>query len=425
MTTKSVKSLAGRRILVAATGSIAAIKTPILVSALIQSGADVRCIITPSASQLVSPLSLSTLSRNRCYQDESQWESSNSRPLHISLAEWAEIIVIAPLSASSLAKWVHGLGDGLLASVLLASETPVLAAPAMNTGMWRNDAVKRNWELLNQNPGVLTLPPSEGLLACDRIGDGRMVNTDIIQLAIENTFLNQESHGHIKKDLIGLNLLVTAGPTIEKLDPARYVTNKSSGKMGVLLAQAAKFRGGEVNLIHGPLQFSESLLEGLNTFPITNSSEMQDELMNLKASADFIVMAAAVSDFRSKSGASQKKIPKIEFISNLAENLEIVPDLLCDLTSKSHSKQLILGFSALTGKSSEIKQAGEVKRIAKNCDLLFANPVDIPEQGFGSDFNSGVLLGANGFEMDFPVLSKLSLANKLLDELFNMKSKFL
>ena len=423
MSNKEVKSLTARRLLVAATGSIAAIKTPILVSSLIKLGAEVRCIITPSASKFVSPLSLSTLSRNRCYQDEDQWNPIEAKPLHIELAEWAEIIVIAPLSANSLAKWVHGLGDSLLASVLLASEKPVLVAPAMNTGMWANDAVKNNWELLQRNPRVLSLAPSEGLLACDRVGDGRMMNTDLIQLAIESTFLNIKKNGHLKKDLIGLNLLITAGPTIENLDPARQITNKSSGKMGVLLAQAAKFRGADVDLIHGPIKYEKSFLEGLNTFEIRTASEMKDRLINLKMTADWIVMAAAISDFRSKSVPSKQKINKENFLNTLNESLEIVPDLLSEVTSKRNSKQLILGFSALTGTDAEIKKAGELKCIAKGCDLLLANPIDRDDRGFESDFNSGFLLDPNGLVANFPLLSKLSLANKLLDQLFNMKSK--
>tara|TARA_Y100001968_G_scaffold332958_1_gene393275 strand:+ start:1651 stop:2928 length:1278 start_codon:yes stop_codon:yes gene_type:complete len=423
MSIKEVKSLSGKRILVGVTGSIAAIKTPILISSLIKSGAEVRCIITPSGSKFISPLSLSTISRNRCYQDEDQWNPREAKPLHIELAEWAEIIVIAPLSATSLAKWVYGLGDGLLASVLLASETPVLAAPAMNTGMWSNDAVKSNWERLQNKPKVLCLAPSEGLLACDRFGDGRIISTDVIQLAIESTFLTTKNNGHLKKDLIGLNILVTAGPTIEALDPARQITNKSSGIMGSLLAQAAKFRGAEVDFIHGPVEYEQSFLEGLNTFQITTANEMRDRIMQLKPKADWIIMAAAISDFRSKSGPSKQKINKTNFFNTLAQNLELVPDLLSEITSNRKKGQLILGFSAITGTDEEIKKAGELKIFNKDCDLLFANPIDKPNQGFGSEFNSGFLLGPNGLVESFPVLSKLSLANKLLDQLFNMKSK--
>ena len=192
MSINDIHSLKGRRVLIAASGSIAAVKTPLLVSALIQAGASVKCVVTPSATHLVSPLALATLSRHRFYQDADQWSSTESRPLHIALAEWAEIIVVAPLSASSLARWTQGLADGLLASLLLASECPIIAAPAMNTGMWENLSVQKNWKNLVSNPQVLALTPSAGLLACDRLGDGRMIAIEVIQIAIASGLLNKD-----------------------------------------------------------------------------------------------------------------------------------------------------------------------------------------------------------------------------------------
>ena len=182
--------LKDKKILVIATGSIAAIKTPILISNLIKQGAEVRCVITPSASKLVSPLSLSTLSRHRCYQEEDQWYPIQARPLHIELAEWADFIVVAPLSASSLSRWVNGLSEGLAASILLASEKPVIAAAAMNTGMWANKAIQDNWDKLKSYKNIIALAPTEGLLACDRIGEGKMTSHHLIELAIESACIN-------------------------------------------------------------------------------------------------------------------------------------------------------------------------------------------------------------------------------------------
>ena len=210
MKTDSTKPLEGRRLLVAASGSVAAVKTPLLVSNLIKAGADVRCLITPSAAKLVSPLALATLSRHRCYQDEDQWKASEPRPLHITLAEWAEVIIIAPLSASTLSRWTQGLGEGLLSSVLLACECPVIAAAAMNTAMWSHPAVKKNWIELNNYLKVLTLCPQKGLLACDRIGEGKMAEPELIQLAIESALIQTKSNGHLKKDLEGLNFLISS-----------------------------------------------------------------------------------------------------------------------------------------------------------------------------------------------------------------------
>ena len=174
MRTDKASSLYGRRVLVAVSGSIAAVKTPLLVSALVKAGAEVRCLVTPSGAALVSPVALASLSRHRCYLEADQWNPTAPRPLHIELAEWAELTIVAPLSASSLARWSQGSADGLLASVLLATEGPVIAAPAMNTAMWRHPAVQRNWLQIQEFPKVVPLLPTSGLLACDRVGDGRM-----------------------------------------------------------------------------------------------------------------------------------------------------------------------------------------------------------------------------------------------------------
>ena len=193
-------ALQGRRILVAVSGSIAAVKTPLLVSALVKSGAQVRCVVTPSAAQLVSAVALASLSRHRCYQDDDQWDPREPRPLHVALAEWAELVIVAPLSASTLARWTQGLGDGLLASLLLACECPVVAAAAMNTGMWSQPAVRRNWALLAEDPRVLRLAPESGLLACDRIGDGRMADPELIRLAAESALLTHASNGSLPWD---------------------------------------------------------------------------------------------------------------------------------------------------------------------------------------------------------------------------------
>ena len=415
--------LKGLKLLVAASGSIAAVKTPLLVSELIQAGAEVKCVVTPSGTKLISPLSLSTLSRNKCFQDKDQWNPEEPKPLHISLSEWADIIIVAPLSASSLSRWVNGLADNLLASILLASESPIIAAAAMNTGMWQNSGVRKNWELLDDYPQVVKLSPSTGLLACDRIGEGKMISNEIIELAIESVFIRKNNQSQLKKDLIGLKVLVTAGPTIEKLDPARHLSNKSTGRMGVLIAQAAKLRGASVDLIHGELQLPISLIEGLNTFEISNGLEMQKALKKLQPLADVIVMAAAVSDLRNKSKEVSSKLRKEILIKSFQENLEIVPDLLSEVNSRKSNNQVSLAFSALTGSDKEIQELGEAKRIKKSCDLLMANPIDRLDQGFGNNPNGGFLLGPNKMVLKMEVQSKLKLAHKLLDEILLSRVK--
>ncbi len=421
MTVETKPPLNGRRLLIGASGSIAAVKTPLLVSALIKAGAEVRCIVTPSAARLVSPISLATLSRHRCYQDDDQWSSQEAKPLHIALAEWAEVIIAAPLSASSLARWAQGLGDGLLASTLLASECPVIAAPAMNTGMWENPSIQNNWRTIQKDSRALTLSPASGLLACDRIGDGRMVDPELIQLAITSGLINTDKYGFLKKDWLGKKLLVTSGPTVEALDPARLITNRSSGLMGVLLAQAARLRGAQVDLIHGPLQLSKGLIDGLNTHPVNDSLDMQKSLTLLQPSADAVVMAAAVADIRRKGGAISNKLSKEDLLASMSSAFEAVPDLLGEMVQRRTNGQILLGFAALTGNDFELEKLGKEKKLRKGCDLLMANPIDRIGQGFEKNANGGFLLGPKGMVKSIPVTSKLDLAHQLLDALIALK----
>ena len=413
-------ALSGKKILVAVTGSIAAVKAPILVSRLIKAGAEVKCVLTQSATNLVSPLSLSTLSRNKCYQDKDQWADSQTKPLHIALAEWAELIIVAPLSATSLSKFTSGSADGLLASILLASQSQIVMAAAMNTSMWENQSVKKNWNYVKTIDQVITLEPSEGLLACDRVGDGKMVNLDIIEMASESAFIFHAENKFLTKDLKDIRFLISAGPTVEALDAARQLTNRSSGKMGVLIAQAAKLRGAEVDLVHGPVSVQQDLLEGLNTYPVRSSNEMGAKIDDLQPSAQVIVMAAAVSDFKNNS-PSEKKISKEFFLKSVFDDLEMTSDLIKNQTKKKLENQIFLGFAAETGSDNEIIEKGEKKRVSKGCDLLMANPIDRAGQGFDENFNSGFLLGPKKMVKKLSFSTKLAISHELLDEIRNLK----
>ena len=413
-------SLSGKKILVAVTGSIAAVKAPILVSRLIKAGAEVKCVITQSATNLVSPLSLSTLSRNKCYQDKDQWADSQTKPLHIALAEWAELIIVAPLSATSLSKFTSGSADGLLASILLASQSQIVMAAAMNTSMWENQSVKKNWNYVKTIDQVITLEPSAGLLACDRVGDGKMVNLDIIEMASESAFIFHAENKFLTKDLTDIRFLISAGPTVEALDAARQLTNRSSGKMGVLIAQAAKLRGAEVDLVHGPVSVQQDLLEGLNTYPVRSSNEMGAKIDDLQPSAQVIVMAAAVSDFKNNS-PSEQKISKEFFLKSIFDDLEMTSDLIKNQTKKKLENQIFLGFAAETGSDNEIIEKGEKKRVSKGCDLLMANPIDRAGQGFDENFNSGFLLGPKKMVKKLSFSTKLAISHQLLDEIRNLK----
>ena len=413
-------SLSGKKILVAVTGSIAAVKAPILVSRLIKAGAEVKCVITQSAANLVSPLSLSTLSRNKCYQDKDQWADSQTKPLHIALAEWAELIIVAPMSATSLSRFTSGSADGLLASILLASQSQIIMAAAMNTSMWEHQSVKKNWNYVKNIDQVITLEPSEGLLACDRVGDGKMVSLDIIELASESAFIFHEENKFLTKDLKDIRFLISAGPTVEALDAVRQITNRSSGKMGVFIAQAAKLRGAEVDLVHGPVSVQKDLLEGLNTYPVRSSNEMESKIDDLQPSAQVIVMAAAISDFKNNS-PSEQKISKEFFLKSIFDNLEMTSDIIKNQTRKKLENQIFLGFAAETGSDNEIIEKGENKRVSKGCDLLMTNPIDRAGQGFDENFNSGFLLGPKKMVKNLSFSTKLAISHQLLDEIRNLK----
>ncbi|WP_115024982.1 bifunctional phosphopantothenoylcysteine decarboxylase/phosphopantothenate--cysteine ligase CoaBC [Synechococcus sp. UW69] len=421
MRTDKASSLYGRRVLVAVSGSIAAVKTPLLVSALVKAGAEVRCLVTPGGAALVSPVALASLSRHRCYLEADQWHPTAPRPLHIELAEWAELTIVAPLSASSMARWSQGSADGLLASVLLATEGPVIAAPAMNTAMWRHPAVQRNWLQIQEFPKVIPLLPVSGLLACDRVGDGRMADPTLIQLAAESVFSRGPDAPVATRDWSGISLLVSAGPTQETIDAARFLSNRSSGRMGVLLAQAARFRGATVQLVHGPLDLPDAWLEGLQCTPVESAAELSSELQLALPTSDVLVMAAAVADLR-REAASEEKMPKKQLQDVLSSGWTEVPDLLSNLTRQRRPGQLVLGFSALTGDDTHLLEKAESKRLEKGCDLMMVNPVDRDGQGFGNQPNGGWLLG-EGWNRNLPVTTKLTLSHQLLDALLKLRDQ--
>ena len=414
--------LRGRRVLVAACGSIAAVKTPLLVSALVQAGAQVRCVLTESAARLVSPVALATLSRQPCLQDADQWDAARPRPLHIELAEWADLVVVAPLSATSLSRWVRGDGEGLLASLLLACECPVLAAAAMNTAMWNHTAVRRNWDLLHDDPRVLPLAPEGGLLACDRVGTGRMADPGKIELAASSALLQADAEGLLKSDWRGRHLLISSGPTLESLDSVRFLSNRSSGRMGVLLAQAAHLRGATVDLVHGPLKVPQSWLEGLQCHSVVGSMEMDQVLQDLQPEADAVVMCAAVADVQRACLGDVEKLPKDRLIASMEDGWQLVPDLLQGLVSRRVEGQSLLGFAALAGTEQQLLELGRSKHRAKGCDLLMVNPIDRPGQGLDSALNSGWLLGPGDRHQQCPLEDKLVLSHRLLDRLLELEN---
>ena len=340
--------------------------------------------------------------------DADQWSHTAARPLHVELAEWAELVLLAPLSATTLGRWRHGLGDTLLASLLLATEAPVLAAAAMNTAMWGSPGVARNWQALQAFERVLPLGPADGLLACDRQGTGRMAEPAALLLALESL-----ACWGWRRDWQGLRLLVTAGPTREWLDPARCLSNPSTGRMGVLLAQSARLRGAAVQLVHGPLQVDPAWLEGLQCHPVETGQQLQQALQQLQPAADAIAMAAAVADHRLSTPFIHKP-DKADLAAALQSGWEPVPDLLRELVERRPAGQRILGFAAHSG---DVLPQARAKFARKGCDLLFANPIDRPDAGFGSAANQGWLLGPGDAVVRIEPMGKLALAHQLLTAL--------
>jgi len=393
----------GRRILVAGCGSIAAVKLPQLVSSLVQHGAQVRCVLSPKAEQFVSPLALASLSRHPCSLEAHQWDPCQPRPLHIALAEWAELVLVAPLSVTTMARLVHGLADTLLSSTLLASQAPLLVAPAMNTAMWEAPAVQANWQALCHWPRLLPLEPSSGLLACDSRGMGRLPELELI---LQGTRAALVTGG--VADLKGLRILCSAGPTREFLDPVRCLTNPSSGRMGVAMALMARLRGAAVELVHGPLSnVPPSWLEPLETCPVVSAAEMGAALAQRLPQVDGLVMAAAVAD-HGPGLTSSVKWPKGALPNPLP--LQEVADLSAGLASQLRRDQWMLGFAAQQGLD---RARALEKQERKGFDWIFLNAIDLAGQGFGQQTNGGILLWGDGREQGLNTQDKAALAGAI------------
>ena len=408
------------KVLILITGSIAAVRIPLLASQLVKENFEVKCVLSKNAENLVRPLSLSILSRNSCILENDQWLSHQSRPLHIELSSWADILIVAPLTATTLSKWINGNAEGLIPSTLIANTKPVIVAPAMNTKMWMNKAVQSNYKLLENYINVLTLQPTEGLLACDEVGVGKMPTNDFIQLAIE--FILTQNRLPFRKDLLSKKFLITGGCTLENIDPARNITNKSSGTMGLLLAQVARFRGAQVKYIHGPLKIDKDITHGIKRFEIKTSDDLLNAIQNEISDSDYFFMNAAVSDFK-MSLSNSEKIPKSKIEEYLKKNLEIVPDILKKISKSKKYNQVFVGFCAFTGPIEKARMTIKEKIINKGCDYIFANPIDLIGQGFGSmSANEGWLFDRKNIEQHIKKTSKIDLANKLITKVISNKN---
>ncbi len=405
------------KILLLISGSIAAVRIPLLVSKLVKENYIVKCVITKNAEKIVQPLSLSILSRNKCITDDDQWNYKKSKPLHIALCEWADILLIAPLTATTLSKWVYGNAEGLVSSILIANIKTIIVAPAMNTNMWLNPAVTTNYKKLKTFKNILSLEPLKGLLACDQFGIGKIPTNDLILLALKFAFTQEREDFN---DLKNKSFLITGGATTEKIDSARMITNHSSGEMSLLLAQVARFRGAKVTYIHGPLKIRAEIIDGLESYEVQNGSELHNFIQKEVQNYDYFFMNAAVADIKIKKNINHK-VPKNDLKDHLANNLDLVPDILKEVSSLKRNNQLYVGFCAFTGTFENLKETIKQKFAIKGCDLIFANPIDIVGQGFGEGSkNEGWLFDKKGLEYYIEKSSKLDLANKLINRIISI-----
>lgn len=395
----------GRRILIGLSGGIAAYKICEVASTLAKAGAEVRAILTDAAQEFITPLTLAALCRHPAYTDQSFWQPSQGRPLHIELGEWAEVLLLAPMTANTLGKLAGGLADNLLTNTVLASTCPVLMAPAMNTDMWQQLAVQRNWQLVQADPRFHTVGPGSGILACDRVGAGRMAEAAEILAHVQSLLLTGGQW-----DLVGRRILISAGGTREYLDPVRFIGNPATGKMGIALAQAAQHRGATVTLVHGPMEPDVLAgLQGIQRQPVVSAAEMHQAMLTAFSDADWTLMAAAVADVQ-PAAYSPHKLPKRDLPEALP--LTAVPDIVADLSHHRQPHQRLIGFAAQTG---DIVPPALDKLRRKNLDAIAANPIDQPESGFGGDRNQAVLIDRWGRQVTIPLCSKLHLAHQIYD----------
>ncbi|MCM0593913.1 MAG: bifunctional phosphopantothenoylcysteine decarboxylase/phosphopantothenate--cysteine ligase CoaBC [Gloeotrichia echinulata IR180] len=391
-----------KRVLIGVGGGIAAYKVCELVSTLFKIGVQVRVVLTNSAREFITPLTLATLSRHPAYTDDNFWQPIHSRPLHIELGEWADLLVIAPLTANTLAKLAYGMADNLLTNIVLASTIPVLLAPAMNTDMWEQLTVQRNWRQLLTDSRYYGIGTASGLLACDRVGAGRMAEPPEILAYIQSLL---QTGG--KRDLAGKRVLISAGGTREFLDPVRFIGNPSTGKMGLALAQAALHRGANVTLVHGPASWDIPL--GVQAIPVISAEEMQQVMVEYLATADVIIMSAAVADVKPRD-YSTEKLPKRSLPEALP--LEPIPDIIAQLARIKQPHQRLIGFAAQTG---DIVTPALEKLQSKKLDAIVANPIDQVDSGFGSDNNQAVFLDKFGRQVEIAPCAKLQMAHHLFD----------
>ncbi|GKV55643.1 phosphopantothenoylcysteine decarboxylase [Sporosarcina sp. NCCP-2222] len=394
--------LLNKNILLCVTGGIAVYKAVALVSKLTQAGAQVKVIMTESAMKFVTPLSFQVLSRNDVYYDT--FDEKDSRVIaHIDLADWADLVVVAPATANAIGKIANGIADDMVTTTLLATTADVWIAPAMNVHMYENKAVMRNIETLHQD-GYRFIEPSEGFLACGYVGKGRLEEPEKIVSLISEHFNSRKK----PLPLQGKKVVITAGPTRERIDPVRYVSNFSSGKMGYAMAEAAAALGAETILVSGPVCLAKP--QGVKVLDVESAQEMLEAVLSHYGDADIVIKSAAVADYR-PAVVQQQKMKKKD--QQMALELEKTTDILKTLGERKEG-QLLVGFAAET---VDAIAYGQSKLEKKNLDYIIVNDVTDPGGGFGSDTNVVTLLSKNGTHKPFEAMAKPMLAKKLLESI--------
>ncbi len=389
--------LTNKKILLCVTGGIAVYKAVALVSKLTQAGAEVKVIMSESAMEFVQPLSFQVMSKNDVFYDTFD-EKDSSVIAHIDLADWPDLVLVAPATANMIGKLANGIADQMITTTLLATTAPVWIAPAMNVHMYDHPAVLRNIDRLAQD-GYSFIEPSEGYLACGYIGKGRLEEPEKITALVSKFFEPKE------QPLKGKKVVVTAGPTRERIDPVRYLTNFSSGKMGYAMATAARDLGADVTLVSGPVDLPEPT--GMTVVQVESAEDMLQAVLSVYEQSDLAIKTAAVADYRPKNAMNQK-MKKQEGDSVI--ELERTTDILKTLGEKK-THQLLIGFAAET---NDVLHYAQGKLQKKNADYIVANDVSQTDRGFGTDENTVTLVGHGGYVKSFPSLQKEALAKQLL-----------
>ena len=394
--------LKGKTVVLGVTGSIAAYKIANLASSLVKLHADVHVIMTKNATNFINPIAFETLTKNKCMTDTFD-RNFMYNVAHVSIADKADVMLVAPASANIIAKMAHGIADDMLSTTYLAMKCPVIVSPAMNVNMFTNPVVQRNIKTLEEF-GVTVIPPDNGYLACGYTGAGKMPS----ELVLLDYILRETPK---EKDLAGKRVLVTAGPTRESIDPVRFITNHSTGKMGYTVARQAMLRGAEVTLVSGPVSIDPPPF--VRVVNVSSAKDMFEAVKVNFADADIIIKTAAVADYTPESTADEK-IKKSD--GSLSIQMKRTADILKWLGENKRDGQVLCGFSMETENMLENSRA---KLQKKNADLIAANSLRDEGSGFGTDTNHLVLIKRDGVT-DLPLLSKSDAADRLLDELLTM-----